>query len=129
SAAGVTTDQRGLPRIVNGTVDIGAFESNTPQTITYGPRADTTNGDADFAIRATATSGLPVSFADGGNASVQRVGDVWYVYITGAGTGTATITTHWVFTGNGNYKDQGGGGAIVINLTITVPAPQPPLPH
>ena len=26
--AGVTTDQRGLPRIVNGIVDIGAFESS-----------------------------------------------------------------------------------------------------
>ena len=26
--AGVTTDQRGLSRIVNGTVDIGAFESS-----------------------------------------------------------------------------------------------------
>src|SRR5262249_12867357 len=44
--AGVTTDQRGLSRAVNGTVDIGAFESrgftlqtvpgSTPQTATIG---------------------------------------------------------------------------------------------
>ena len=44
--AGVTTDQRGLPRIINGAVDIGAFESEgfnftvvpggTPQTATIG---------------------------------------------------------------------------------------------
>jgi hypothetical protein len=43
---GLTTDQRGLPRIVNGTVDIGAFESqgftltavpgSTPQTAVIG---------------------------------------------------------------------------------------------
>ena len=82
-----TTDQRGQPRIVNNTVDIGAFESNfQPQTIAFNPLASVTYGDADFAISATATSGLPVSFTASGDASVyQNSSGVWYVHITGGG--------------------------------------------
>jgi hypothetical protein len=101
--AGVTTDQRGLghPRIVNGTVDIGAFEFGAvgSQTITFGPLANRTYGDADFAISATATSGLPVSFTASGNASVQQFAGMWHVHIIAAGN--ATITAHQA--GNASY--------------------------
>src|SRR5262249_55979562 len=39
--AGLTTDQRGLPRVCGGAVDIGAFESQ-PQTVgTYDPATAT----------------------------------------------------------------------------------------
>jgi hypothetical protein len=97
--AGVTTDQRGQPRIVNGIVDIGAFESKIPQTITFGTLANKTYGNADFAISATASSGLPVTFTASGNATVQQVGGVWDVHITGAGTATITASQ----AGNANY--------------------------
>jgi hypothetical protein len=57
--SGLTTDQRGLPRIVNGTVDIGACENQPPTLITSGPTnplmlPSTTEGiagdDANFTI-------------------------------------------------------------------------------
>ena len=54
--------------------------------------ANRTYGDADFAISATATSGLPVSFTASGNASIRQDAGVWYVHITGAGS--ATVTAH-----------------------------------
>ena len=101
-AGAPTTDQRGVARDADnaGTVDIGAVEFNgTAQTITFSPLAGVTYGDADFAISATATSGLPVSFTASGAASVQPVAGVWYVHITGAGS--ATITAHQ--TGDANY--------------------------
>lgn len=96
SAAGIpATDQRGLGR--NGAVDIGAFEfggvaPKQSQTIAFNSLPNKTYGDADFALSATASSGLSVSYTATGNASVQQVADVWYVHITGAGS--ATITAH-----------------------------------
>jgi hypothetical protein len=99
-----STDQRGYYRV--GNVDIGAFEfggtATQSQTITFGPLADETYGNADFAIGATATSGLPVVFTASGNATVSEdTGtSVWYVQITGAGS--ATITAHQA--GNVSYS-------------------------
>ena len=86
-------DQRGLLRV--GTRDIGAFESGAlfPQTITFAALSDKTYGDADFAISATATSKLAVTFTASGDATVyQDMSGAWFVHITGAGP--ATITAH-----------------------------------
>jgi hypothetical protein len=58
------------------------------QTISFGPLADATYGDPSFAVSATATSGLAVTFSATGACSV--VGTT--VTITGAGT--CTVTAH-----------------------------------
>jgi PASTA domain/Regulator of chromosome condensation (RCC1) repeat len=56
------------------------------QTLTFVGLPDRTFGDADFAVRATASSGLPVSFSASGNCTVSGV----VVHITGAGSCTIT---------------------------------------
>jgi len=75
--AGVNTDQRGLARIVNGTVDIGAFESqgftltvvpgSTPQTATIG-----TAFASPLAVSVTANN--PIEPVNGGIVSFVAQG-------------------------------------------------------
>jgi hypothetical protein len=64
------------------------FVNKQTQTINFAPLADKTYGDADFQVSATATSGLPVTFAASGDCTVT--GDV--VHITGAGSCTITAS-------------------------------------
>ena len=68
------------------------------QTIAFGPLADKTFGvdDGDFDVSATATSGLPVSFAAAGPCTVTGV----TVDITGVGDCTITASQ----AGNVNYE-------------------------
>jgi hypothetical protein len=66
------------------------------QTITFAPLPDRTYGDADFAVSASADSGLAVSFAGSGNCTV--IGTV--VHITGAGSCTVTASQG----GDANYQ-------------------------
>ncbi|MCC7265032.1 MAG: hypothetical protein IT369_21200, partial [Candidatus Latescibacteria bacterium] len=66
------------------------------QTVTFGSLADKTFGDAPFAVSATASSGLPVSFAvQSGPATIS--GNL--VTITGGGTVTVVASQ----VGNVNY--------------------------
>jgi hypothetical protein len=58
------------------------------QTIILGALVARTYGDPDFAVSATASSGLPVSFAASGNCSVTGA----TVHITGAGSCTITAS-------------------------------------
>ena len=111
--AAVTTDQRGLARITNGTVDIGAVEQRQlqAQTIAFAPLAGRTFGDADFAISATSSSGLPVDFTASGNATVYQNAGVWYVHVVGAGA--ATITANQA--GNTDYA-----AAASVTQTLTI---------
>jgi hypothetical protein len=58
------------------------------QTISFGPLSGKTYGDADFAISASASSGLPVNFTTSGGCTVLGT----TVSITAAGS--CTITAH-----------------------------------
>ncbi len=86
--SGITTDQRGTgyPRVVNGTVDIGAVEFGSTvesQTISFGALANQTYGATPVNLTATASSNLPVSFAIiSGPATISGT----VLTITGAGT-------------------------------------------
>jgi hypothetical protein len=66
------------------------------QTISFGTLVDRTYGDGDFGVGATASSGLPVSFAAGGNCTVAAA----IVHLTGAGSCTVTASQ----AGNANYS-------------------------
>ena len=66
------------------------------QTISFGALGDKTVGDPDFAVSATASSGLAVSFAASGTCTVNGQ----TVHLTGAGTCTITASQ----AGNANYN-------------------------
>jgi hypothetical protein len=70
--------------------------NKAPQTITFGALGAKTFGDGPFAVTATASSGLAVTFGSGGSCSIS--GDT--VTITGAGSCTITASQG----GDGNYQ-------------------------
>ena len=79
---------------LNWQTRIGSFKfpscgsTKLDQTITFGALPAKTFGDPDFAVSATASSGLAVSFAAAGSCSVV----VSTVHITGAGSCTITAS-------------------------------------
>ena len=84
----ITTDSSGTPSVT--------ITCKVDQTITFAALANKTFGDPDFAVNATASSGLPVSFAASGNCTVA--GNT--VHITGAGSCTITASQ----AGDSNYN-------------------------
>ena len=70
---------------------IGSFKFPScldPQTISFDPLPDRTFGDGDFAVTATASSGLPVAFAASGNCTVTNAS----VHLTAAGSCAITAS-------------------------------------
>ena len=123
----VTTDQRGFTRVVNGTVDIGAFEDQvvvtTPanaQATTAGSVATVGLGSfADSAINA-GNSTVVVDFGDGSptmtllNVAPGSLGSVTHSF-TSNGTYTVTVTA------TDQFSDANLGTlAVVAQATPTV---------
>jgi hypothetical protein len=97
TGAGLTTDQRGFNRIVNGTVDIGAFEFQPAATVTL----TSSLNPAQFgqSVTFTATLGGLVAGSNTPTGSITFLVDG-----SGAGTGalnglTATFTTSTLSAG------------------------------
>ncbi len=111
----LTTDQRGagFPRIINGTVDIGAYESSyIDQAISFGPLANQTYGVAPITLTATAASHLPVSYTVISGLAIIS-GDVLTV------TGTGNVDVEADQAGNTTYN-----AATPVDESFTVaPAP------
>src|SRR5262249_37153120 len=86
------------------------------QTISFGPLASKAYGDAPFAVSATASSGLPVSFAAAGACTVAGS----TVTITGAGACTVTASQ----AGDSNHNAAPGvqQGFSIARAPLTVAA-------
>ena len=115
------------------TVSITVGKAN--QTITFGALANKTFGDPDFSVSATATSGLPVSFAASGQCTVAGA----TVHLTGPGSCTITasqagdsnfnaatnvqrgftITGAQVTLSQSNYNVNESDGAVTITVNRT----------
>ncbi|MFO1513072.1 MAG: DUF5011 domain-containing protein [Verrucomicrobiota bacterium] len=82
------------------------------QTITFAALADKTIGDAPFALGATASSGLAVTYVSSAPAVATVSGNT----VTIVGVGTTTITASQA--GNGNYT---AAADVLRTLTVTAP--------
>ncbi len=136
--ADTTTDQRGFPRIVNNTVDIGAVEfQNASLAVSVVPASSTValGGTASFAIKVTNTSGnglpadnstvlvtlpaglsatSPLSFTVGALAAGQTA--TFTVTGTATALGKQTITA-LVTSPDTNPFSASGSGAVTVNAS------------
>jgi len=93
-----------------------SFIVKQTQTITFAPLAPKTVGDADFAVAATASSGLPVTFTATGSCTVSGT----TVHLTAAGSCTITASQG----GNTTFAaapDVSQSFMVKQNQTITFP--------
>ena len=113
--AGVTTDQRGLPRIVNGVVDIGAFESS-------GFTIAVTSGSDQSADVLTAFSAPLVATVTANNPSEPVAGGL--VAFTSPQSGpSATLTGNpATISANGTVSVGATANAIGGNYTVMATA-------
>ncbi|MFL6005460.1 MAG: Calx-beta domain-containing protein [Gaiellaceae bacterium] len=89
------------------TENVGITAQKQEQTITFGALSSKTFGDADFSVSATASSGLAVSLAAGGNCTITGAA----VHIAGAGSCTVTASQD----GNAAYN-----AAAAVARTFTI---------
>ncbi len=121
--SGVTTDQRGLPRIVNGNVDIGAFESSGFTIAVTSGSGQTAGAFAPLVVTVTANN--PIEPVAGGQVTFTPPASGASAVLTGnpatigaSGTASVTATSDGVA---GSYTvsatASGAPGAASFSLT------------
>lgn len=129
------TDQRGMARIVNGQVDIGAYEVQPPGTttmvVTSGSPAQSGQSVQFTATVTDTATGFPiiqgnVSFLDNGAplATVAVVNGTASFATTGLSAGSHTITARYNASTVGDSSFTGSSAAL--SQVITAPPPKPP---
>ena len=104
----LTTDQIGRARL--GDADAGAYETGSAQTITFGALANKLLSDTPFALTATASSSLSVTYASSNTAVATVSGST----VTIVGPGTTNITASQA--GDNSYAP---AADVVQALTVT----------
>jgi hypothetical protein len=95
------------------TTNVSVSVNKANQTITFGALADKTTDDTPFALTATASSGLTVSYSSSNTAVATVAGST--VTIVGAGQTTITASQ----AGDANYN---AATSVDQTLTVTIPA-------
>ena len=114
-ATTVTTDILGVTRYASAP-DLGAYEINSSQSITFGALADKTYGSADFQLNASASSGLAVSYTSSNTAVATVSGNTVSIKAVGSTNITASQD------GNGSYS-----AASNVTRTLSVVKATPTL--
>lgn len=130
--SGVTTDQRGYPRVLDGTVDIGAVEFTPafvlPDTeLAMDPGLSGKIRIADLLSAISGGGGLPLTFVShsqpGQPGSVVRISGDFLVYQSAPGQTLADSFTYTVtdgiqtLTGTITVEPDGTGDALTFNIT------------
>jgi hypothetical protein len=114
------TDQRGLPRIVDGTIDIGAYELQDTITPTAVPVAAIEGVQFSGAV-ATFSDPLPRLTPDSFAATIN-----WGDGQSSAGTVTGSAAAGFTVSGDHTYADEGAYMVLVIisdpSVSTTVPS-------
>ena len=95
------------------TTNVSVTVNKVNQTITFGALADKTTDDTPFALTATASSGITVSYSSSNTAVATVAGST--VTIVGAGQTTITASQ----AGDANYN---AATSVDQTLTVTIPA-------
>jgi hypothetical protein len=112
--SGVTTDQRGLPRIVNGTVDIGAFESSGFTIAVTSGSGQTAGAVFPAPLVATVTANNPLEPMAGGLVTFTPPASGASAILSGSpavisASGTASVTA----------ANNGFGGSYIVSATAS----------
>ena len=130
NASAPETDQRGLARIVNGTIDIGSFESRGFTFTTTGTPQSTTVNQAFSTPLAVTVSSIDNTPVNGGSITFTAPSSTATAAFSGSSTttvaiasGVATAPTFRANTKAGNYTvtatAKGAATAASFNLTNT----------